>query len=78
MAAVLRIVLSSVAAAVLGAAPEDPLGGVLETVFGKCRHLRLMQILHLLQVHELLLVLNVGIIGCQTHQVVYLLKQLTH
>lgn len=56
------------------AAPVDPLGGVLEAVFGKCRHLGLVQKLDLLQVHELLLVLDVGVVGCQAHQVVYLLK----
>ena len=58
-----------------GATPEGPLGCVLEAVFGKRRHLRLVQKLYLLKVHELLLVLDVGIVGCQIHQVVYLLNE---
>lgn len=63
----------SIVVALLGAAPIDPLGGVLEAVFGQGGHLGLMQKLDLLEVHELLLVLDMGIICCQTHQVVYLL-----
>lgn len=62
-------------ATTLVVAPKDPLGCILEAVFGECRHLGLLQELDLLQVHELLLVLYVSVICCQAHQVMYLKEE---
>ncbi|MPC95769.1 hypothetical protein E2C01_090996 [Portunus trituberculatus] len=44
----------------------------LESVLGQRGHLRLMKELHLLQLHQLAVVLDVGVVCSKTHQIVHL------
>ncbi|XP_063855435.1 uncharacterized protein LOC135097458 isoform X3 [Scylla paramamosain] len=43
-----------------------------ESVLGQRGHLRLVKELHLLQLHQLAVILDVGIVGSKTHQIVHL------
>ena len=53
----------------------DPLGGILESIFGQRGHLGVLSnVLKVLEIHELLLVCDVSVVSSQADQVLDLVN----